>query len=105
MSVQSLGNVVLAASYLNGICLLALQLWAYRRHKHFSFGALAISSAIALAALLLVTASGIASLNQSTRVMTYTVGCTLFFVYIPIGLWGTVSLFRAYGALPGTRNP
>jgi hypothetical protein len=99
LNLESLRLVVLAASYVNGVCLLALQLWAYGRYKHFSFGALAISSAIAIVGLLLLAASGFASLDQSTRAMAYTVGNVLFLVYMPLGLWGTFSLFRAYGAL------
>jgi hypothetical protein len=68
------------------------------RNKHFSFGVLSLSSAIAMAALILLAVSGVASIDQSARTLTYAVGSVLFLVYMPIGLWGTVSLFRAYGA-------
>lgn len=105
MSLEPLGHVVLAASYLNGGCLLALQLWAYRRYKHFSFGTLAFSSAIALASLLLLTVSGVASLNESSRAMTYAAGSVLYLAYMPFGLWGTAALFRAYGALQSVQGP
>ncbi len=99
MSLESLGYAALMASLVNGSCLFSLQLLAYGRHRHISFGVLAFSSALALVGLVLVSLSGISSLDQSSRVLSYAAGNGLFILYMPFGLWGTAALFRSYGNL------
>lgn len=102
-SLQLLGNAVFLANFVNAGCLLALQLWAYARFRHVSFLVLFASTLAALVAVILFAASGASSLSESLRVTVYVAGAACYFVYMGLGLWGVLSLFRAYGALATAR--
>jgi hypothetical protein len=100
---ELVGNAVFIANFLNAVCLLAMQLWAYRRFRHVSFIVLFISTLAALSSVALFAASGVSSLSEPLRVAAYVAGAACYFVYMGLGLWGVRSLFRAYGALAEAR--
>jgi hypothetical protein len=98
------GNAVYIANFVNAACLLAMQLWAYRRFRHVSFIVLFVASLAALSSVALFGASGVSSLSEQLRVAAYIWGAACYFVYMGLGLWGVLSLFRAYGALAEARQ-
>ena len=97
------GNAVFIANFVNAACLLAMQLWAHRRFRHVSFLVLFLSTLAALASVALFGASGVSALSEPVRVAAYMTGAGCYFVYMGLGIWGALSLFRAYGALAEAR--
>jgi hypothetical protein len=100
---ELVGNAVFIANFVNAACLLAMQLWAYWRFRHVSFIVLFVSTLAALTSVALFGAYGVSSLSEPVRVTAYIAGAACYFVYLGLGLWGVLSLFRAYGALAETR--
>jgi hypothetical protein len=99
-----IGNAVFIANFVNAACLLTMQLWAYRRFRHVSFIVLFVATLAALSSVALFAASGVSSLSEPLRVAAYIWGAGCYFVYMGLGLWGVLSLFRAYGALAEARR-
>ena len=101
---ELVGNALSMANFVNAGCLLAMQLWAYSRFRHVSFLVLFASTLAALVSVALFAASSASSLSEPLRVAVYLTGATCYLVYMALGLWGVLSLFRAYGALATARG-
>ena len=94
-------HIVLGMTVANGCVLLFLQFVAWRRNKHLSFCLLATSTVFALLAMVLFASPGCSSVPASLYLPIYVAGALAYFVYMVLGLWGVVSLFRSYASLAG----
>jgi hypothetical protein len=88
---------MLAVTLANGFALLFLQVRALHKHHHHSFRLLTLATIVALLSLgvlfvprLVPKVSDLSALIASTFLSA---------LYAVLGIWGTASLFRSYGAL------
>ena len=88
-----------AATLLTELILLCLQVWAFRRFRHFSFLLLTISTIAGLLYFGLFEAPYILPNLAGYYQAFVTVGVGFFVVQTAFGIWGTLALFRSYGAL------
>src|SRR5882724_7295834 len=94
-----LSQLLTAAMVLNGVALFALQVWAWRRNKHHSFGLLAVSTLFAFGSAGLLAALSRFTTNPELYHSIYVAAAFAYFCYMGLGLWGVASLFRSYEQL------
>jgi hypothetical protein len=87
-----------------GLTLLCLQLWAFRRYRHFSFVLLAVSTVAGLFHGGLFGASYFFPIIAANYQLSFTLASCFFVAQIVFGIWGTVALFRSYGALVSSQT-
>jgi hypothetical protein len=81
----------------NAVALLFLQVSALRKYHHRSFRLLALAT---VTALLSLGALLIPHLVPKVGYLSVLIASTLLYlIYAVLGIWGTASLFRSYGAL------
>ena len=81
------------------LTLLCLQVWAFRRYRHFSFLLLAISTTAGLFYFGVFGASYFFPVIAAHYLLFFILAACFFAVQVVFGIWGTVALFRSYGAL------
>lgn len=88
---------MLAVTLANGIALLFLQVSALRKHHHYSFRLLALATIVALLSFgVLFVPHFVPKVSNLSALIAST---SLYTLYAVLGIWGTASLFRSYGAL------
>ena len=97
---QKLAYFILASTLITQLVMLSLQVRAYREHKHVSFFLLSIATTCAL---LYIVAGQILGYLRDTilapPLWVFACATAFLFVQMIVGVWGTVSLFKAYGRL------
>lgn len=88
---------MLAVTLANGIALLFLQLRAFREHHHYSFRLLALATIVALLSIGVLFVPRLVS--KVSDLSALIASALLYGLYAVLGIWGTASLFRSYGAL------
>ena len=86
------------------LTLLCLQIVAFCRYRHFSFFLLAVSSVGGLAYFGLFGASYFFPSIAAYWQLSFILATCFFATQVVFGIWGTVALFRSYGALLIARN-
>ncbi|HJS34647.1 MAG TPA: hypothetical protein VJ766_04085 [Pseudoxanthomonas sp.] len=79
------------------VVVLALQWRAWRRFRHVSFGLLTISSIAVLIDQLLMAIPYVHTLDAPALATLMALAAIPFAHALVLGVWGTWSLFRAYG--------
>jgi len=88
---------MLAVTLANGIALLFLQVRALRKHHHHSFRLLALATIVALLSFgVLFVPRLVPKVSDLSALIA---SALLYALYAVLGIWGTASLFRSYGAL------
>lgn len=89
-------DIMLSLNVINGAALLALQVKAYREHRHKSFLLLALSTITAIFSLALAAAP-VFFVGLRPEFAALLMGATvLYALYTFLGIWGVVSLFDSY---------
>jgi hypothetical protein len=73
-----------------------IQVGAYRRHGHYSFLLLALCSVLNVAYIVLTVLPYVVTPLAAYYPSFFTVAVCAVFIQIPLGVWGTVALFRSY---------
>ena len=98
-----LSGFVQALSFASTVVLLVLQIRAFRRHSHLSFALLSVSTVCALLYFATAEIMGLFAYKaQPTPVWLYPCGAAFLVFQVIFGMWGTISLFRAYRRLSET---
>jgi hypothetical protein len=96
-TVETLRAFMLAVTLTNGIVVLFLQVKALRKHRHHSFCLLALATVVALLSFgVLFIPHFVPEVSNLSALIAST---SLYALYAVLGVWGTASLFRSYGAL------
>jgi hypothetical protein len=87
------------------IILLALQIYTYRRTRHYSLLLLAAASAMGLlsAALIRILSSQSFVFSLATVIIDSTLA--LYIGYLFLGIWGCAALFQSYRRLTDANKP
>jgi hypothetical protein len=102
-SMQVLSGFIQAASFATTVVLLVLQLRAYRRHRHVSFGLLSASTVGALLYFVIWQITAVLANKASpTPIWLYVCATAFLLSQMIFGLWGTASLFKSYRRLSET---
>jgi hypothetical protein len=78
------------------IVLLVLQIYTYRRTKHYSLALLAVAGAAALLSSSLVRLLSSEAFYPHLRADIFDVMIVSYVAYIVLGLWGAAALCRSY---------
>jgi len=81
------------------LTLLCLQVWAFRRYRHFSFLLLAVSTVAGILYFGVFGASYFFPIIAARYLLFLIIGSCFLLVQMVFGIWGTVALFSSYGAL------
>ena len=88
---------MLVVTLANAAALLFLQLSALRKYRHHSFRLLALATVTALLSFgVLIIPHFVPKVGYLSALIASTL---LYLLYAVLGIWGTASLFRSYGAL------
>jgi hypothetical protein len=81
------------------IVLLSLQVYTYRRTNHYSFVLLAVATTTGILTLGLGRILNSEVLSASVRTAMFDAIFILYSVYMVLGIWGAVALFKSYRRL------
>jgi hypothetical protein len=76
--------------------LLVLQIYAYRRTRHYSVALLVVATVIGLFSSILARVLYSEALFPGLRIGVYDAMIILYAAYTVLGIWGTAALFRSY---------
>jgi hypothetical protein len=78
------------------VVLLCLQIYAYRRTRHYSFATLVAASILGLLAATMIRVLNLELLAPHLRTGVFDGMIFMYVAYIVLGLWGAAALFRSY---------
>ena len=81
------------------LALLFLQVGAFRRYRHPSFLVLGLATSLGLVYTAILLFVRMKSTLSGGAVGFYSIALGIGMAQLPIGVWGTAWLFRAYGEL------
>jgi hypothetical protein len=78
------------------VVLLCMQIYTYRRTRHYSLVVIVVASVLGLLATTLVRILNSGVIAQSLRIGVYDAMILAYAAYILLGIWGAAALFRSY---------
>ena len=87
------------------LIMLALQLNAFWRHRHYSFLLLAIGTLLALAYMLFLWMPRLVPSLRANFETLYFIALVFAAIQMPLATWGTAALFRSYRRLAEKGQP
>jgi len=84
------------------IVLLCMQIYTYRRTRHYSLGLIVVASVLGLLASTLIRILNSEALGPRLRIGVYDAMILSYAAYILFGIWGAAALFRSYIRLTDT---
>ena len=91
--------IFIIAGQVCAVVMLVLQWRAWRRYRHASFGLLTISTTAALINQMLMAIPYVRTLDANALAWLMALAAIPFVHALVLGIWGTWSLFGAYGRL------
>jgi hypothetical protein len=76
--------------------LLCMQIYTYRRTRHYSLVVIVVASVLGLLATTLIRILSTEVMAQSLRIGVYDAMILAYAIYILLGIWGAAALFRSY---------
>jgi hypothetical protein len=84
------------------VVLLCMQIYTYRRTRHYSLVVIVVASVLGLLAATLIRILNSEVIAQSLRIGVYDAMILAYAAYILLGIWGAAALFRSYIRLTNT---
>jgi hypothetical protein len=78
------------------VVLLCLQIYTYRRTRHYSLALIVVASVLGLLASTLIRILNSEMLVPRLRTAVFDTMILLYAAYILFGIWGAAALFRSY---------